>query len=131
MWSYLLQVNGFKRFVGCVCVIEGKMVEELQFCFVFLMVLGDGGFDGDALMADFEEGLSTKNIRRWVFRKLNIFSFAWNFGFVIKTFSNSISLREVLLCLLRKNASKHIVCNLSLQYLFHCILELENRILFI
>ncbi len=95
------------------------------------MVLGDGGFGGDASMADFEEGLSTKNIRRWVFRKLSIFSFAWNFGFVIKTFSNLISLGDVLLCLVGKNASKHIIYNLSLQYLFHCILELENRILFI
>jgi hypothetical protein len=36
-----------------------------------------------------------------------------------------------LLCLVGKNASKHIIYNLSLQYLFHCILELENRILFI
>ncbi len=115
----------------CVCVIEGKMVEELQFCFVFLMVLGDGGFDRDASMADFEEGLSTKNIKRWVFRMLSIFSFAWNFGFVIKTSSNSISLGEVLLCLVGKNASKHIICNFSLQHLIHCILELENRILFI
>ncbi len=126
MWSYLLQVNGFRRFLVCVCVIEGKMVEELQFCFVFWMVLSDGGFNGDASMADFEEGLSTKNIRRWVFRKLNIFLFAWNFGFVIKTF-----FWDVLLCLVRKNASKHIICNFSHQYLFHCILELENRILFI
>ncbi len=39
--------NGFRRFVVCICVIEGKMVEELQFCFLFnFMVLGDGGFDG-------------------------------------------------------------------------------------
>jgi hypothetical protein len=36
-----------------------------------------------------------------------------------------------LLCQVGKNASKHIICNLSLHYLFHCILKLENRILFI
>jgi hypothetical protein len=36
-----------------------------------------------------------------------------------------------LLCLVGKNASKHIICNFSLQHLIHCILELENRILFI
>ncbi len=82
-------------------------------------------------MADFEDGLSKNCIRRWVFRKLSIFSFAWNFGFVIKTFSNSINIGEVLLCQVGKNASKHIICNLSLHYLFHCILKLENRILFI
>jgi hypothetical protein len=48
MWSHLLQVNCFRRFVVCVFIIEGKMVEELQFCFVFLMVLSDGEFDRDA-----------------------------------------------------------------------------------
>jgi hypothetical protein len=29
MCSCLLQVNGFGRFVVCVCVIDVKMVEEL------------------------------------------------------------------------------------------------------
>jgi hypothetical protein len=29
------------------------------------MVLSDGGFDEDASMADFEEGLSMKRIKDW------------------------------------------------------------------
>jgi hypothetical protein len=40
------------------------------------MVLSDGGLgEEDASMADFEEGLSTKTIKRWAFENLDIFSF--------------------------------------------------------
>jgi hypothetical protein len=37
------------------------------------MAFGDGGFDGDDSMADFEERLPTENIRRWVLCKLITF----------------------------------------------------------
>lgn len=42
-------------------------------CFVFLMAFGDGGFDGDASMADFEERLLTESIRIHVQCKLITF----------------------------------------------------------
>ncbi len=40
---------------------------------MFLMAFGDGGFDRDASMADFEERLLMESIRRWVLCKLITF----------------------------------------------------------
>ncbi len=77
MCNCLLQVNGFGKFVVCICVIDVKMVEELWFCFVFLMFFNDGGLSKDASMADFEEGLSTERIKRQAFENL---AFVSNLG---------------------------------------------------
>ncbi len=48
---------------------------------MFVMVLGDGGFDKNVSMVGFEEGLSTKSIRKQAFGKVGtFFSFLLSFG---------------------------------------------------
>jgi len=45
------------------------------------MTFGDGGFDGDALVVNFEKRMSMKGIKRHILNKLKTFCFLeLNFG---------------------------------------------------
>lgn len=42
---------------------------------MFLMTFGDGGFDGDALVVNFEKKISMEGIKRHILNKLKTFCF--------------------------------------------------------
>jgi len=60
-------------------------------CFVFLMTFGDGGFDGDALVVNFEKMMSLEGIKRHVLNKLKTFCILVRSWVVVVMFSLIVS----------------------------------------